>query len=71
MMSKANREYKSSVFKALFHEDASAIDPYKGKEAYPDEATLRLSDAFKYVNLPDAGNLPALELIVRVLNVNV
>ena len=50
---------------------------YNGKEAYPDEVTLRLSDAFKYINLPEVVGenlqplLPALELTVRVLNVNV
>ena len=44
---------------------------YNGKAAYPDEATLRLSDAFRYVNLAVAEKLPPLELIVRVLNVNV
>jgi hypothetical protein len=161
-MSKANREYKSSVFKALFHDDAPALELYNaltgnrftvedglhfttlenalfmdrvndisftigdklvvlieaqasindnmplrallyiarvyeriidnraiyrknlfkiptpeffvlynGKDACPDEVTLRLSEAFNYVNIPGAENLPALELIVRVFNVNV
>ena len=44
---------------------------YNGKDAYPDEVSLRLSDAFKRVNIPGAEKLPALELVVRVLNVNV
>ena len=161
-MSKANREYKSSVFKALFHDDVPALDLYNalsgssftvddglcfttlenalfmdrvndisftigdklvvliesqasinqnmplrallyiariyekiidnkalyrtnlftiptpefyvlynGKAAYPDEVTLKLSDAFKCVCIPEAEKLPALELAVRVLNVNV
>ena len=43
---------------------------YNGENAYPDEVTLRLSDAFKRINLPGADNFPVLELIVRVLNVN-
>jgi len=42
---------------------------YNGKAAYPDEATLKLSDAFRYIS--HSENLPSLELIVRVLNVNV
>ena len=161
-MSKANREYKSSVFKALFQDDAAALDLYNaltdsrftvddglrfttlenalfmdrvndisftigdklvvliesqatvnknmplrsliylgrvyeqiidnkaiyrtnllmipkpefyvlynGKDAYPDDVTLKLSDAFKCFNIHGAENLPALELTVRVLNVNV
>ena len=44
---------------------------YNGEKDCPDETMLRLSDAFRYVNIPGAENLPALELIVRVLNVNV
>jgi len=44
---------------------------YNGRDAYPDKVTLKLSDAFKYVNIPGAENIPALELVVRVLNVNV
>ena len=43
---------------------------YNGRDAYPDEETLKLSDAFKRVNIPGAENIPALELAVRVLNVN-
>jgi len=50
---------------------------YNGTDAYPDEKTLRLSDAFRCANIPGVGGenfqplLPALELTVRVLNVNV
>jgi len=44
---------------------------YNGRDAYPDEETLKLSDAFRRVNIPGAENIPALELVVRVLNVNV
>ena len=44
---------------------------YNGKDAYPDEETLRLSDAFKCLNTPGVETHPALELVVRVLNVNV
>ena len=42
---------------------------YNGAKDYPDEVTLRLSDAFGRVDIPDVG-LPALDLTVRVLNVN-
>jgi len=44
---------------------------YNGIDAYPDEKTLKLSDAFKRLNISGIENLPALELTVRVLNVNV
>ena len=44
---------------------------YNGTADYPDEETLRLSDAFRRVNIPGIERLPALEVIVRVLNVNV
>jgi hypothetical protein len=44
---------------------------YNGKDAYPDEVFLRLSDAFKRVNVSVDGNHQALELAVRVLNVNI
>ena len=43
---------------------------YNGKAPFPEEKTLRLSDAF--VDAPkQAGGLGSLELIVRVLNINV
>ncbi|MDR1537361.1 MAG: hypothetical protein LBU32_05080 [Clostridiales bacterium] len=41
---------------------------YNGVAPYPDEKTLKLSDAFK--SLPANSGTPLLELIVRVLNVN-
>ena len=50
---------------------------YNGRDAYPDMETLKLSDAFKRVGIPGAGGehfqslFPALELTVRVFNVNV
>ena len=44
---------------------------YNGVDACPDENTLRLSDAFRRLNISGTESLPSLELIVRVLNVNV
>jgi len=44
---------------------------YNGKDAYPDDATLKLSDAFKLVDPPGVERFLSLELAVRVLNVNV
>jgi len=44
---------------------------YNGKDAYPDDVTLRLSDAFKLVDPHICEKFPFLELAVRVLNVNV
>ena len=44
---------------------------YNGADVCPDETTLRLSDAFRHVKIPGVESLPALELTVRVLNVNV
>ena len=45
---------------------------YNGAKDYPDEATLKLSDAFRRADIPGVERLPfpALELAVRVLNVN-
>jgi len=43
---------------------------YNGKAAYPDAVTLRLSDAFKCAKIPGVEKFPALELAVRVFNVN-
>jgi hypothetical protein len=40
---------------------------YNGVAKYPDDKTLRLSDAFRYVV---SERPPALELIVRVININ-
>ena len=43
---------------------------YNGAKDYPDEATLRLSDAFRRVDIPGVERFLSLELAVRVLNVN-
>jgi hypothetical protein len=43
---------------------------YNGKDDYPDEKTLKLSDAFNCVDPPCVERLPALELTVRVININ-
>ena len=43
---------------------------YNGAKDYPDEMTLKLSDAFRNAGIPDTGKLPSLDLIVRVLNIN-
>jgi len=43
---------------------------YNGNKDYPDEMILRLSDAFRYVDIPGVEILASLELAVRVLNVN-
>jgi hypothetical protein len=45
---------------------------YNGTAAYPDEATLRLSDSFEETLSLGiaAGESPALELVVKVLNIN-
>ncbi|MDR2245427.1 MAG: hypothetical protein LBE17_01935 [Treponema sp.] len=45
---------------------------YNGTDPFPDEQTLRLSDAFEDVSalgLP-SGVPPNLELIVRIYNIN-
>ena len=45
---------------------------YNGTKPYPDEQTLRLSDAFeklKGLGLPEK-DFPALELVVKVININ-
>jgi predicted transposase YdaD len=45
---------------------------YNGTKPYPDEQTLRLSDAFKKLEglgLPEK-DFPALELVVKVVNIN-
>jgi hypothetical protein len=44
---------------------------YNGAKDYPDEVTLRLSDAFKRVDIPEVRKLPMLDLAVSVLNINV
>jgi hypothetical protein len=41
---------------------------YNGTDDYPDEKTLKLSDAFNYV--PGIEGLPALQLTVRIININ-
>ena len=43
---------------------------YNGRDACPDDVTLLLSDAFKHIDTSVAEKNPALELSVRVLNVN-
>jgi hypothetical protein len=44
---------------------------YNGKEDYPDEQTLRLSDAFEDITLPGLKKGgPPLELTVKVYNIN-
>ena len=43
---------------------------YNGAKDYPDDVTLKLSDAFKRVDSPGTGRLPALDLKVRVMNIN-
>jgi hypothetical protein len=45
---------------------------YNGKEPYPDEVIVKLSDTFENINiigLPDK-EIPVLELIVKVININ-
>ena len=49
-MSKANREYKSSVFKALFHEDATAINLYN---ALTDNC-FTVDDGLRFTTLENA-----------------
>jgi len=44
---------------------------YNGTDACPDDKTLKLSDAFRHVDIHGGENLPMLELTVRVLNINV
>ena len=43
---------------------------YNGANEYPDDVTLKLSDAFKRVDIPETKKLPALDLTVRVFNIN-
>jgi predicted transposase YdaD len=44
---------------------------YNGVSPYPDEATLKLSDAFESAgSLKIAEKAPALELVVKVININ-
>ena len=43
---------------------------YNGVDKYPDEKTLRLSDAFRRVDSQEGEPPPAMELIVRVININ-
>jgi hypothetical protein len=72
---KLNAKYKSTVFTALFSDKANLLELYnaiKGSsyddpKDIPDEAVLKLSDAFK--DLED-GEKPMLNLTVTVYNVN-
>ena len=43
---------------------------YNGTDICPDDKTLRLSDAFRHIDITGVENLPMLELTVRVLNIN-
>ena len=43
---------------------------YNGTEDYPDADTLRLSDAFMYADISGINRFPAMELVVRVININ-
>jgi hypothetical protein len=43
---------------------------YNGAKDYPDDSTLRLSDAFRRTDIPGTERFLFLELAVRVLNVN-
>jgi len=43
---------------------------YNGEKDYPDEVTLRLSDAFRNTGTPGVGQIPALDLAVSVVNIN-
>jgi hypothetical protein len=45
---------------------------YNGVSPYPDEQTLKLSDAFREADLPGIARemRPALELVVKVYNIN-
>jgi hypothetical protein len=43
---------------------------YNGVEPYPDESVLRLSDSFEESGLPVLSGGPALELEVKVYNIN-
>ena len=43
---------------------------YNGVDDYPDEKTLRLSDAFRRVDTSSSEKPPTLDLQVRVINVN-
>jgi hypothetical protein len=43
---------------------------YNGEAPYPDEAVEKLSDMFETPGLPEKAGGPALELVVKVLNIN-
>ncbi|MCL1864497.1 MAG: hypothetical protein FWF73_01650 [Spirochaetes bacterium] len=68
-----NKKYKDSVFRSIFNDKERLLELYNGKDSFPKEKFLRLSDLFKELDESDKNdyaNLIFLDALVLMLNIN-